>query len=71
MWGRAEVQDADAVGGYISGATTLFLVFIALQTLLAGKRIGDNPWGPSAQTLEWSVSSPPPYHSYEELPHVT
>ena len=56
---------------YISGATTLFFVFIALPTLLAGKRIGDNPWGPSAQTLEWSVSSPPPYHSYEELPHVT
>ena len=67
MCGGARIQDADAVGSYISGTTTLFLVFIALQTLLAGKRIGDV----SAQTLEWSVSSPPPYYSYEELPHVT
>ncbi|MGH7075365.1 MAG: cytochrome c oxidase subunit I [Stellaceae bacterium] len=60
-----------SIGSYISFASTLLFVFIALQTLLAGRRAGANPWGPSAQTLEWSVSSPPPYHSYEELPHVT
>jgi cytochrome c oxidase subunit 1 len=60
-----------SIGSYISFASTLFFVFVVLQTLLAGRRIGANPWGPSAQTLEWSVSSPPPYHSYEELPHVT
>jgi cytochrome c oxidase subunit 1 len=59
-----------SIGSYISGAATLLFVFIVLQTLLAGKRIGANPWGPGATTLEWTVSSPPPFHSYDELPVI-
>jgi len=59
-----------SIGSYISGAAALLFVFIVLQTLLAGKRIGANPWGPGATTLEWTVSSPPPFHSYEELPVI-
>ena len=27
--------------------------------------------GEGATTLEWSVSSPPPFHSYDELPILT
>jgi cytochrome c oxidase subunit 1 len=60
-----------SIGSYISGAAALLFVFIVLQTLLAGKRIGANPWGPGATTLEWTVSSPPPFHSYEELPVIS
>jgi cytochrome c oxidase subunit 1 len=41
-----------------------------LFALVAGRQIGANPWGEGATTLEWSVSSPPPFHSYEELPRV-
>jgi cytochrome c oxidase subunit I len=59
-----------SIGSYISAAATLLFVFIVLQTLLAGKRIGANPWGPGATTLEWTVSSPPPFHSYDELPVI-
>ena len=25
----------------------------------------DNPWGEGATTLEWTLSSPPPFHQYE------
>ena len=59
-----------SIGSYISAAATLLFVFIVLQTLLAGKKIGANPWGPGATTLEWTVSSPPPFHSYDELPVI-
>jgi cytochrome c oxidase subunit 1 len=59
-----------SIGSYISAAATLLFVYIVLQTLLAGKRVGANPWGPGATTLEWTVSSPPPFHSYEELPVI-
>jgi cytochrome c oxidase subunit I len=60
----------ESIGAYISYASTLLFVFIVLQTLFAGRRVGHNPWGVGATTLEWTVSSPPPLHSYEELPHV-
>jgi cytochrome c oxidase subunit 1 len=59
-----------SIGSYITFASTVFFVFVALHTLLAGKRIGANPWGQGATTLEWAVSSPPPFHSFAELPRV-
>ncbi len=59
-----------SIGAYISGAATLFFFFIVFHTLFAGKRIGANPWGEGATTLEWTVSSPPPFHSYDELPVI-
>ena len=31
---------------------------------------GDNPWGEGATTLEWTLSSPPPYHQFETLPVI-
>ena len=29
------------------------------------------PWGVGATTLEWTLSSPPPFHTYETLPRIT
>src|SRR5271157_1503174 len=60
-----------SIGSFISYASTLFFVFIVLHTLLAGRRVGANYWGEGATTLEWKVSSPPPFHSYEELPVIS
>ena len=48
------------VGAYLSFASTLFFLCIAIYTLVAGRRVGDNYWGDGATTLEWTVSSPPP-----------
>jgi cytochrome c oxidase subunit 1 len=59
-----------SIGSYISYASTLFFVFIIFDTLFAGRRVGANYWGEGATTLEWTVTSPPPFHSYEELPVV-
>ncbi len=74
----AEYPDAFAgwnfvasIGAYISYAATLFFVFIVFHTLFFGRRVGANYWGPGATTLEWKVSSPPPFHSYDELPVIT
>jgi cytochrome c oxidase subunit 1 len=59
-----------SIGAYISFASTLWFVGVTLYTLFAGKRIAANPWGEGATTLEWTVTSPPPFHSFEELPVV-
>ena len=39
-------------------------------SLIAGKKAPDNPWGEGATTLEWTLSSPPPFHQFETLPRV-
>jgi cytochrome c oxidase subunit 1 len=34
------------------------------------QQAADNPWGEGATTLEWTLSSPPPFHQFEVLPRV-
>ncbi|HET9149181.1 MAG TPA: cytochrome c oxidase subunit I [Alphaproteobacteria bacterium] len=63
-------NEVASIGSYISAAGVLLFVFIAIKTLVSGERVGANPWGPGATTLEWTVSSPPPFHTFEELPEV-
>lgn len=29
-----------------------------------------NPWGSGATTLEWTLPSPAPFHTYEMLPRI-
>jgi cytochrome c oxidase subunit 1 len=60
-----------SIGAYISGASTVFFVFIVFHTLLAGRRVGANYWGEGATTLEWQLPSPPPFHTYDELPVIS
>ena len=55
-------------GAYIAFASTLFFVGVAIYTLVAGKKVPANYWGEGADTLEWQVSSPPPFHQFEIQP---
>jgi cytochrome c oxidase subunit I len=55
-------------GAYISFAAALFFVFGVFYTLFFGKKAADNPWGEGATTLEWTLTSPPPFHQFTEMP---
>jgi cytochrome c oxidase subunit 1 len=57
-------------GSYLSAASTVFFLWMVIRTLAVGEKVANNPWGEGATTLEWSVTSPPPFHSYEELPRI-
>jgi cytochrome c oxidase subunit 1 len=60
------------MGAFLSfGSTIFWLIFVVFYTLMAGKKVGANYWGEGATTLEWTVDSPPPFHTFEELPHVS
>lgn len=59
-----------SVGAYISFTSSMFFIAVVVYTLLAGKRCADNPWGVGATTLEWTLSSPPPFHTYNQLPVI-
>jgi cytochrome c oxidase subunit 1 len=49
----------------------LLVFFYTLWEAARKKRpAGDNPWGEGATTLEWTLSSPPPFHQFETLPVI-
>ncbi|WP_142847313.1 cytochrome c oxidase subunit I [Telmatospirillum sp. J64-1] len=58
-----------SIGAFIAGFATLVFLVVVWRTLVAGERAPANPWGPGANTLEWTVSSPPPLHNFEEIPN--
>jgi cytochrome c oxidase subunit 1 len=60
-----------SIGAYIGGFAFLFGLGVFGYTLLFGRRIHEaNYWGAGATTLEWTVSSPPPFHTFERLPRI-
>ncbi len=59
-----------SIGSYISFAGLILFIYIVFKTLRSGEKCPDNPWGEGATTLEWTLSSPPPYHQYAELPVI-
>jgi cytochrome c oxidase subunit 1 len=57
--------------GYMVMAAGMGIFFInMIWSLIAGKKAPDNYWGEGATTLEWTLSSPPPYHQFETLPRI-
>ncbi|MBC55543.1 MAG: cytochrome c oxidase subunit I [Confluentimicrobium sp.] len=58
-----------SLGAFLSFASFVFFIGIVFYTLFAGKRVTENNyWNEWADTLEWTVSSPPPEHTFETLP---
>jgi cytochrome c oxidase subunit 1 len=60
-----------SMGAYITAAGTIVFVFGTLYAyFIARCPAADNPWGAGATTLEWTLPSPPPFHTYETMPRV-
>src|SRR5579871_4614 len=59
-----------SIGSYISGFGVLIFLFGVIQAFVRKEKAADNPWGPGATTLEWTLSSPPPFHQFETLPKI-
>ncbi len=57
--------------GYAIMALGMVFFFLNLIVSFAGRRrVADNYWGEGATTLEWTLSSPPPFHQFETLPVI-
>ncbi|MCA3312103.1 MAG: cytochrome c oxidase subunit I [Roseomonas sp.] len=67
FWGWNYVA---SIGSLISVASFLFFFYIVWVTLRSGAKAAANPWGEGATTLEWQVASPPPFHTFEEIPRL-
>ncbi|WP_310540446.1 cytochrome c oxidase subunit I [Phenylobacterium sp.] len=57
--------------GYLVTAfgVVIFLVLLA-EAAISRRKAEANPWGEGATTLEWTLSSPPPFHQFNELPVI-
>jgi cytochrome c oxidase subunit 1 len=60
-----------SVGSYITGlAMLVFVVGILYAYFVSRIKAAGNPWGAGATTLEWTVPSPAPFHTFEDLPRI-
>jgi cytochrome c oxidase subunit 1 len=69
------VQFADwnfvsSIGGFVFGATQLLFAYIVIKCIRGGEPATDRVWE-GAHGLEWTLPSPPPYHSFTTPPQVT
>jgi cytochrome c oxidase subunit 1 len=57
-----------SLGAFISIGSFVFFLWIVWHTITKGEKITEPAyWGP-ADTLEWTLSNPPPEHTFETLP---
>jgi len=57
-------------GSYISAVGVFVFLFGVANAFLRKEKAANNPWGAGATTLEWTLSSPPPFHQFEVLPRI-
>jgi len=58
-----------SIGAFISFASFVFFFGVVIYSLTRGARdTRANPWNEYADTLEWTLPSPPPEHTFEILP---
>ncbi|MCT8970351.1 cytochrome c oxidase subunit I [Microbaculum marinisediminis] len=60
-----------SIGSYISAFGVFIFLFGVIQAFMAKRKAADNPWGEGATTLEWTLSSPPPFHQFNTLPKIS
>ena len=58
-----------SVGAFIAGFGAPIFLAMLLEAFTSSARRATS-LGAGATTLEWTLPSPPPFHQYNELPHI-
>jgi len=59
-----------SLGYLITVAGVVVFLIMLVEMFMVRRKAGANPWGEGATTLEWTLSSPPPFHQFNELPVI-
>ena len=65
----ADYNAIASIGAFGFGLSQLIFVYILFKCLKSGEKATNQVWE-GAEGLEWTLSSPPPYHSFSEPPVV-
>ena len=65
----AEFNMMSSVGGFAYGLTQILFAYIVIKTIRGGTKATDQVWE-GAEGLEWTLTSPPPYHSFTVAPKI-
>jgi len=59
-----------SIGGFASGFSALLFLYIVYRVFKDKTPCPANPWGDGATTLEWTVPSPPAFHTFDVQPPI-
>ena len=65
----ADFNWVSSVGAFVFGISQLIFVYIILSCIRGGQKATGRVWEGS-HGLEWTLPSPPPYHSFEKAPEI-
>jgi len=65
----ADFNMISSIGGFMFGATQLIFLFVVIKCIRGGAKAGNKPWE-GADTLEWTLPSPAPYHTFATPPVI-
>jgi cytochrome c oxidase subunit I len=60
-----------SIGAYITTLGTVVFFIGLIWAFMKKQKAAANYWGEGATTLEWTLPSPPEFHSFEKLPKFT
>jgi len=66
----ADFNMMSSIGAFIYGSSQLLFLFNIVRTITHGKPVNDDKVWDGATTLEWTVPSPAPYHTFSTPPEV-
>jgi cytochrome c oxidase subunit 1 len=66
----ADFNMISSIGGFIFGASQLIFVGVIIHCVYKSRQKADGRVWEGAKGLEWTLSSPPPYHSFNEPPVI-
>jgi cytochrome c oxidase subunit 1 len=65
----ADFNMISSIGAFGFGTTQLLFLYVVLKCIRGGAKAPAKPWE-GAKTLEWTLPSPAPYHSFETPPII-
>ena len=65
----ADFNWISSVGAFVFGFSQLMFVYNIWQNVRGGEKASDQVWD-GAEGLEWTLTSPPHYHTFTEAPEV-